>query len=413
MTHCDVSNAFLNSDELQRDVFCQFPSGMSVSECKFGKIKRPVYGMHEASLSWYEASHNFLVGFGFSRSSIEPCLYIFYVDAVFAAIVVAVDDYAIAHNSKIWFTNFYNSFNKKFPVKDLGSLDLFLGVHLEWSEDRSELHLSQERQSSDTLERFNMSDCKAAGTPAELNLDTSPVPKENVSPSFPFLACIGALLWLARNTKHEILQAVIELSRYSSNFTSYHVDCLRRIMRYVKGTISHGKYFRCSGTSLTTSGKMRVPFRLYADSDWARCKATRRSTGGYVLTLFGNALSVASKRFPTVALSTMEAEYMTLSESLRSLMHFRNLAKEFDCFEVPDKLDVFCDNQSAIFISENLVNNNRSKHIDIRFHFIREKIQEGLVNLSHIATELNMADIFTKPLTTEVFTRLRSMFMGY
>ena len=143
----------------------------------------------------------------------------------------------------------------------------------------------------------------------------------------------------------------------------------------------------------------------------ARPRAGQR--GGYVLTLFGNALSVASKRFPTVALSTMEAEYMTLSESLRSLMHFRNMAKEFDCFEVPDKLDVFCDNQLAIFISENLVNNDRSKHIDIRFHFIREKIQEGLVNLSHIATDLNMADIFTKPLTTEVFTRLRRMFMGY
>ena len=132
-----------------------------------------------------------------------------------------------------------------------------------------------------------------------------------------------------------------------------------------------------------------------------------------MLSLLGNLLSCASKRFPTVALSTMESEYMTLSESIRALLHFRNIALDFsDVFDLPKKIPVLCDNQSAIFVAENLVNNSRSKHIDIRYHFVREKVEEGILEISHVPTENNLADIFTKPLTTEVFVRLRDAIMG-
>ena len=103
---------------------------------------------------------------------------------------------------------------------------------------------------------------------------------------------------------------------------------------------------------------------------------------------------------------------MTVSEACRELMHFRNIAKEFEIFKVPDNIEVFCDNKSAIFVSENLVNNSRSKHIDIRFHFIREKVEQKIMRLSHIATELNLADIFTKPLTSEVFSNFTNQIMG-
>ena len=104
---------------------------------------------------------------------------------------------------------------------------------------------------------------------------------------------------------------------------------------------------------------------------------------------------------------------MTLSESTRDLMHFRNLCSEFDCFIIPDQLEILCDNQSAIFVAANLVNNSRSKHIDIRYHFIREEIEAGLIKLKIVASESNWADIFTKPLSTEVFVRIRNIIMGY
>ena len=109
-----------------------------------------------------------------------------------------------------------------------------------------------------------------------------------------------------------------------------------------------------------------------------------------------------------MALSTMESEYMTASESIRDLIHFRNMLSQFKCFIVQEQTDVLCDNQSAIFVSNNLVNNARSKHIDIRFHFVREKIEQGIIFVKHVATHLNLADIFTKPLTTDVFVGFRN-----
>ena len=222
------------------------------------------------------------------------------------------------------------------------------------------------------------------------------------------------IVLLARNTRPDILQAVIELSRFSQNFTSYLVESLKRVIRYLKGTPKLGITFRRDPSVVSVGNTFPVSFQLFTDSDWARCKATRRSTGGYVLSLFGNLLSCASKRFPTVALSTMEAEYMTLSEAVRALLHFRNMVIEFpDLFTLPRKIPVLCDNKSAIFVADNLVNNSRSKHIDIRYHFVRERVHEGLIEILHVASEDNLADWFTKPLTTEVFVRLRSRIMGH
>ena len=104
---------------------------------------------------------------------------------------------------------------------------------------------------------------------------------------------------------------------------------------------------------------------------------------------------------------------MTLSEATRELMHFRNVASEFPCFEVSNEIEVLCDNNSTIFVSENLVNNSRSKHIDIRYHFIREKIEEKIVKLSHIASTLNVADIMTKPLSSDVFNKFADWMLGH
>ena len=279
MVHLDVGNAFLSGNPLDKDVYCRFPPGMTVDGCKYGKVVRPVYGMHEAALRWYATSHEFLTSMGFARSTVEPCFYVLSRAPLFVGICVATDDYAIAHNDTAWYDEFLSAFSAKFTVTERGSLDLYLGVHYEWSDDRASVTLSQTQQIDDSLARFHMAEANIARTPMELGFDTSAVPRDNESPNFPYLSAIGDLLWTARCTHLEIQQAVIELSRYSANFTSYHIEGVKRVFRYLKGVKDFGLRFRRMQGTFLRDGIMVLSFHMYTDSDWARCKATRRSTG--------------------------------------------------------------------------------------------------------------------------------------
>jgi hypothetical protein len=211
----------------------------------------------------------------------------------------------------------------------------------------------------------------------------------------PYSSLIGSLLYLSNSTRPDITFAVHRLSSYNSNPNEIHWKAAKRILKYLKKTDDLGLVFKNSN-DCTLHG--------YSDSDWASDLDTRRSTTGYFVTLNRNPISWCSKRQNTIALSTAEAEYMGISETIKELIWIKKLLTDLKITDF--KTELACDNQSAIQISKNPVFHQRTKHIDIRYHFIREKIQEMKIKLYYLPTELMIADLLTKPLPYPHFIEL-------
>ena len=177
-----------------------------------------------------------------------------------------------------------------------------------------------------------------------------------------------------------------------------HMKALRRILRYIQGTSHHGlQLLKHQGLSLVA----------YTDVDWAGCPTTRRSTSGFCVFLGDNLISWSAKRQPTVSRSSAEAEYKGVANAVAETCGIRNLLLEMD-FQLKQASIIYCDNISAVYLSSNPVQHQRTKHIEIDIHFVREKVQIGQVRVIHVPSSLQYADIFTKRLPSSIFTKFRS-----
>ena len=275
------------------------------------------------------------------------------------------------------------------------------------------LMLSQQREIIDLIARFSMTDCNAVRTPMESNfaneVHTANVQMNNDPdfrpPVFDFSSAIGTLLWIARMTRPDILHAVITLSSYTKHFSAFHVTAVKRVIRYLKGTINYGLRFIRSD-DLSTSNLLDI--RTLCDADWGGDIETRRSCSGAVTTIFGSFVLATCKKQDIVALSTTEAELIALTEGTKDLKSVYNIIYEMhtaaDCpFTWPEQLNVYTDNVAAQFIATQRVHNNRTRHIDIRYMFIRDLIEQMNVRVLRVESSSNTADIFTKALPYVTF----------
>jgi hypothetical protein len=208
-----------------------------------------------------------------------------------------------------------------------------------------------------------------------------------------YASIVGGLTFAACVTRPDITCAVGQLSQFLNNPSSKHMLAVKRVLRYLQGTPSLGITYRPPPLRLTG----------YSDADWAGNVDTRRSTTGYVVMLNNGAVAWRSQRQPTVALSTMEAEYMALTEATKELKWIRNFLAELGCNNgKPDvPTDLYSDNQSAIALAKNPVSHARAKHIDIRHHFVRDAIQDQIIWVQYIPTAEMTADSLTKALGRE------------
>ena len=245
-----------------------------------------------------------------------------------------------------------------------------------------------------------MSDCKPVGTPAEGYLHR----QKDAKPNREYMCLVGSLLYAAMVTRPDIAFAVQALGRHLQSPTEEHFNAGKRILRYLQGTKDLGLKYSPSGEGTTIKG--------YADSDWAGDRDTRRSVTAYVFILGGAAISWGSKLQPTVALSSSEAEYMAACSAVQEAVHLRLLLKSLG-YEQVGCTTIYEDNQGCIGMSKNPILRKRAKHIDIRYHFIRERVASGDVKLVYIETENQLADILTKPLLKPRLTKIRALVLGY
>jgi hypothetical protein len=212
-----------------------------------------------------------------------------------------------------------------------------------------------------------------------------------------YQAIVGSLIYAAIGTRPDISQAVGAVSRYCANPSEAHMTAAKRICRYLKGTIDTSLKYEKTDTNTVVA---------YSDSDWAGDHDDRRSTSGSVFIMAGGAISWNSQKQSTVALSTAEAEYIALSSAVQEALWIRRFLSDLS-INVSNPMIIFEDNVGAIAMANNPVNHRRTKHIDIKYHFIREAVQAGHVELVYCSTKLMIADILTKPLARSRFEDLR------
>jgi len=243
--------------------------------------------------------------------------------------------------------------------------------------------MSQERYAEDILKRFNMSECKPANTPAQKGLGFAEV-SDNDCVNFPYRQAIGSLVYLATATRPDISWIISKLSQYLEKPGAEHIAALKRVFRYIKGT----KYF--SLLYKPSTGYLQG----YCDSDWAGDVKDRRSTSGYVFTLGGTPIAWKTRKQQTVALSSCEAEYMSIAEATKEMIYLRSFCTSMGVTQ-PKQSTIYCDNQGAL-TRETSKQHHRTKHIDVHFHFIRQQTE---IDYEYIETQNNLADIFTKSLS--------------
>lgn len=385
----DVKTAFLNGD-LHENVFMDQPEGFIIKgkENKVYKLNKSIYGLKQSAKCWYDKINTVLTKkMSFQRSSVEPCVYFRSQKDRLTMICLYVDDILLFTSSIEDKKSIKDQLMKEFEIKDLGTVHEFLGMRV--CKEKETITLDQTNYIKNVLHKFKMDDCKPIGTPMEPGLKLTKA--ETSSDNYEYRNLIGCLMHIAVCTRPDIAHAVSFLSQFNNCFSEIHWKAAKRVLRYLKGTLNYRLFFERSGLNIAG----------YVDADWASCEVDRKSYTGFVFKIGNSVVSWESRKQKTVALSSTEAEYMGLSDACKEALFIRTFFNE--CLNLNCTLTLYNDNQSAQKLCENSMFHARTKHIDIRHHFIRDIVNKHFVNIKYLSTDEMPADILTKPLVKEKF----------
>ena len=392
----DINNAFLHGT-LHEEVFMSQPPGFTHPDFPnhVCKLKKSLYGLKQAPRAWYLELTSFLISSGYKKSLADPSLFIYNSHGVISYLLVYVDDFVLTGNNPTFLESFVYSLAKRFSIKDLGPLHHFLGVEV--IPVSSGLFLSQHRHMHDLLAQFHMEGAKEVITP--LNSSVSLTLQDGSASTDPtqYRRLVGSLQYLAF-TRPDISFTVNKLSQFMHAPSELHWQSLKRVLRYLKGTIHHGLYLHKNSTTHLTA---------FSDSDRGGIEYGGRSTTAYLLFLGSNIISWRSARQKSVSRSSTEAEYKALANAASEVMWVQNLLLELGIKSNSDPT-LFCDNTGATYSCANPVYHSRMKHVALDYHFVREKVQDGSLIVRHFNTFDQLADTLTKPLSRGPFQRLRS-----
>lgn len=359
-------------------------------ENKICLLNKSLYGLKQAGRSWHQKLEKTLKQIGAVPCVSDTCVFRLDQGEDVAFIITYVDDLIIISSNEKMINELNTKLSKEFEINNLGKIGYCLGV--EFSEKNSEIRMSQKGYVLDLLTRFNMQDAKPVVTPMEPGIKLVKCVKPDSANSkevfvAPYRELIGALTYLAITTRPDISYAVSKLAQYNNAYDKSHWIAAKRVLRYLKGT---------SGACLVFKETAK-PIEGFVDSDWGGDLDDRKSQTGHCFMWNGSPIFWESRKQKTVALSTNEAEYMALTDAIKQALHIRAFLDELGMPQ-SSSMRLHVDNMGALKMAENPVLHGRSKHIDIRYHFIREVIKNKQVSLQHISTTEMLADVLTKPL---------------
>lgn len=396
----DVTTAFLNG-QLEEEVYMKQPKGFLTQgqEHLVCKLKKSIYGLKQSPRCWNSALDSQLKKMGFVQTDSDPCIYRA-SEGDMCIIGVYVDDIVLAGKSEDRLKEVKEELAKQFDIKDMGKLHYFLGMKVVQNDQTSEVWIGQPAYTKSVLQKFGMENAKPVNTPVDTctKLVKATEDEDSIDQQL-YQSAVGSLLYLSVATRPDITYAVSNVAKFCSYPMKEHWSGVKRIMRYLKGTVNFGILYNNQGSKKCIG---------YSDADWGGDLDDRKSTSGYLFQIGEGPVSWRSKKQTSVALSTAEAEYMALASAAQEAVWMRLLTAELSDRPM-EAVTVFEDNQSAIQMTKNPHFHGRAKHIGIKFHFIRELVSDGTVKLQYCPTEEMIADMLTKGLPRDQFNKLRQM----
>ena len=361
----DIKTAFLYGN-IKENIYMSLPEGFEKKN-KVCKLQKALYGLKQAPAMWNKRLTDFLQNHGLTKLKTEQCVFVNNDRSIILAI--HIDDGLLVGSNEPKMKEFLQGLKKEFKMTIDENPKTYLGIN--FSEMDGKLKLSQENYAQQIVEKFRMTDAKPVSTPLIAGNGCGSQEREK-GMKFPYREAVGSLLYLSTKTRPDLSFAVSVSGRHVEKPKHSDLNNLKRTIKYVKTTKDLGiSYYK----------KKTAPdepiLEAYCDSDYAGDEETRKSTTGFIIFFNGGPVSWSSRRQPIVATSTTEAEYIAATEAAKALIYLKSFLSELTQLETSATLNI--DNQSAIDLVQNGVLNRRSKHIDVRFHFIREKIEENLI----------------------------------
>ncbi len=387
--HIDISTAFLYGS-LDEEVYIEPPEGLQqkLKPDSVLKLNKALYGLKQASRSWNKTIVSFLNDLNFKQLQTDNC--IFY--SKFLIIAIYVDDFIIIGADEMKIVEFKINISNKFKTKDLGRINCILGLQIEYLNTETVM-IHQKKYIEKIIKAFKLQDTKETDIPLQPNhklsaelLNEDEQLRNFIEPE-KYRKAIGSLIYLMISTRPDISYSVSVLSRFMQKPRELHWRFVKRLLRYIKTTKNYCIIYRKNKTK-------NSELLGYSDADYAGSVEDRKSTSGYVFTYNNCIVTWNSAKQKTVSLFSTEAEYVALTTAIKEALWLEQLLSELNRSQ--KEIKMFCDNKSTICLTKNPEFHSRSKHIDIRYHFIKEKIKEKKINIEYISTEDMLADIFTK-----------------
>jgi histone deacetylase 1/2 len=399
----DINNAFLQGHLSETVYMVQPPGFVDRDKPSFVcKLHKAIYGLKQAPRAWYHELRTFLLASGFCNSYSDPSLFTFHSAQHVLFLLVYVDDIIVTGSSDNILSVFVSSLAKRFSLKDLGNLSYFLGVEV--LPHKHGILLSQRRYITDLLTRLNMLDAKPVLTPIPSSasaislLSGSPLQNPTI-----YREVVGSLQYLSL-TRPDVSFAVNKLSQFMHSPTDDHWILVKRILRYLVGTLNKGLLLhRDSPSNLHAFANQ---LHAFSDADWAGNKDDYSSTSAYLVYLGSNLISWSSKKQKTIARSSTEAEYRSVAATAAELCWVQSLLHELGV-ALSSSPVIYCDNIGATQLSSNPIFHSRMKHVAVDYHFIRDQVQSGQLRVTHVSSADQLADLLTKPLSTSTFHLFR------
>lgn len=406
LRQADVISAYLNGN-IDTEIYMDQPDGFrSASHPNhFCMLQKGLYGLKQAGHIWNNTLNEFLTKtLKFTRCKSDPCFYFISTDpGTFVLLTIHVDDMLFAHNNDALMQDIMEKLHSNFGITDLGKPQKVLGIRVNYDEDNRMITIDQQTYIGELLAEFNMTDCKPASIPHQAGflltskMSPSTVNEKAMMQDVPYRKLVGSLNYIATHTRPDISYAVNVLCQFMANPGREHWTAAKLVLRYLKGTCSWGIKF----------SNENVPVEVFSDSDFAGDLDQRRSTSGCVCIMSGAPIIWRSQRQKTTAESSLEAEYIALNLASRESKWLKQLLEELPLSNDTEAILIKGDNQGSLSVANNNRTDRRTKHIDIKYHAIRDRVSSGTIRLEYCPTEQMVADFLTKPINKSKFVWCR------
>lgn len=397
--HMDAKTAFLNGT-IDETIFMRQPPGFVVegNSKLVCRLLKSLYGLKQSARTWHETLHRALLTAGYIQCREDPCLYYKIFDGDRCYLLVYVDDIVVACKNVAAIRDTERALRSKFKIENLGPIKEYLGMQIGKNADGI-FHISQPAYIGKVIAEFNLSDAKPSAVPIGAGYEQNSEESDLLPNGANYQKLIGCLLYVAINTRPDISASISILAQKVSRPTQADWIELKRVVRYLKGSTDL--------KLLLGKPNDNVPLFGYADANFAEAKIDRKSNSGHIFFVFGAAVSWSCRKQTCVALSSCEAEFVSLSDACKEAVWLRRLLEEFD-LDIKEPTLICEDNQSCLKLIEEENLTRRSRHIDTRRFYVKEHIVNGTIRCEYCSSENMLADMLTKSLPAPKLEKFRN-----